>query len=183
MKGAVNNCISPDPGCEYPRCLESLHCVLEQDAWLSQFPTPPKGYKWLPVICWGLGCFALKSYPPEHLASMPTMLLASSVTNEIRSFDECHSTNAKKKIFLLTFYKSWQKLASVRLLFLFVVFITFFHRPRDVQNEKSEGAFLYQIITEKDETVKIAQVQHLLEQSFISADLILSEVGRSNCSI
>ena len=69
-------------------------------------------------------------------------------------------------------------------IFLFGLFITLtFFRPRDVQNEKSEGAFLYQIITEKDETVKIAQVQHLLEQSFISADLILSEVRRSNCSI
>lgn len=35
---------------------------------------------------------------------------------------------------------------------------------------------MYQIITDKDETVKIAQVQTMLEQSFISADLILSEV-------
>ncbi|XP_022777778.1 ubiquitin carboxyl-terminal hydrolase CYLD-like [Stylophora pistillata] len=49
-------------------------------------------------------------------------------------------------------------------------------KPRDVQEKDSEGAFLYQIITDKDDTVKIAQVQKLLEQSFISADLILSEV-------
>lgn len=49
-------------------------------------------------------------------------------------------------------------------------------KPRDVQEKKGEGAFLYQIITDKDETVKIAQVQTMLEQSFISADLILSEV-------
>ena len=43
--------------------------------------------------------------------------------------------------------------------------------------KKGEGAFLYQIITDKDESVKIAQVQTMLEQSFISADLILSEVS------
>ncbi|XP_022797606.1 uncharacterized protein LOC111335875 [Stylophora pistillata] len=49
-------------------------------------------------------------------------------------------------------------------------------KPRDVQEKKCEGAFLYQIITDKDETVKIAQVQTMLEQSFISADLFLSEV-------
>ncbi|XP_078367475.1 ubiquitin carboxyl-terminal hydrolase CYLD-like [Oculina patagonica] len=49
-------------------------------------------------------------------------------------------------------------------------------KQRDVQEKDSEGAFFYQIITEKDETVKIAEVQNLLEQSFISADLILSEV-------
>lgn len=46
--------------------------------------------------------------------------------------------------------------------------------------KKGEGAFLYQIITDKDEKVKIAQVQTMLEQSFISADLILSEV-RGTC--
>lgn len=45
--------------------------------------------------------------------------------------------------------------------------------------KKGEGAFLYQIITDKDESVKIAQVQTMLEQSFISADLILSEVSRT----
>ena len=46
-----------------------------------------------------------------------------------------------------------------------------------MQEKKGEGAFLYQIITDKDESVKIAQVQTMLEQSFISADLILSEVS------
>ena len=45
-----------------------------------------------------------------------------------------------------------------------------------MRKKDSEGAFFYQIITEKDETVKIAQVQQLLELSFISADIILSEV-------
>lgn len=66
------------------------------------------------------------------------------------------------------------KLKPVRLKTLFLIF----YRPRDVQEKDSEGAFFYQIITEKDENVKIAEVQNLLEQSFISADLILSEVGR-----
>ncbi|PFX21246.1 Ubiquitin carboxyl-terminal hydrolase CYLD [Stylophora pistillata] len=51
-------------------------------------------------------------------------------------------------------------------------------KPRDVQEKKGEGAFLYQIIPDKDETVKIAQVQTMLEQSFISADLILFEMPR-----
>jgi len=55
------------------------------------------------------------------------------------------------------------------------------HRPRDVQVKDREGAFFYQIITEKDESVKIAQVQQLLVQSFISADLILSEVRKFKC--
>ena len=45
----------------------------------------------------------------------------------------------------------------------------------------NEGAFFYQIITEKDESVAIAQVQDLLVESFISADLILSEVRRFKC--
>lgn len=58
-------------------------------------------------------------------------------------------------------------------------FLTYlFTRSRDVQVKDSEGAFFYQIITEKDESVKMAQVQHLLVQSFISADLILAEVRR-----
>ena len=51
-----------------------------------------------------------------------------------------------------------------------------------MQEKKGEGAFLYQIITDKDESVKIAQVQTMLEQSFISADLILSEV-RGTCVV
>lgn len=55
------------------------------------------------------------------------------------------------------------------------------HRPRDVQVKDSEGAFCYQIITEKDESVQIAQVQDLLLQSFLSADLILSEVRKLKC--
>lgn len=55
------------------------------------------------------------------------------------------------------------------------------HRPRDVQVKDSEGAFFYQIITEKDESVQIAQVQDLLLQSFLSADLILSEVRKFKC--
>ena len=41
----------------------------------------------------------------------------------------------------------------------------------------SEGAYFYQIITEKDDSVKIAQVQHILEDSFFSADIILTEVN------
>ena len=54
--------------------------------------------------------------------------------------------------------------------------LTFPQRSRDARKSDSEGAFFYQIITEKDDTVKIAQVQQLLELSFISADIILSEV-------
>ena len=54
------------------------------------------------------------------------------------------------------------------------------HRPRDVQVKDSEGVFFYQIITEKDESAKIAEVQQLLVDSFISADLILSEVRKLN---
>ena len=46
-----------------------------------------------------------------------------------------------------------------------------------MREKDSEGAFFYQIITEKDDAVKIAQVQQLLEQSFLSADIILSEVS------
>ena len=45
-----------------------------------------------------------------------------------------------------------------------------------MQAVNNEGAYFYQIITEKDETAKMVEVQHLLEQSFLSADLILSEV-------
>lgn len=40
-----------------------------------------------------------------------------------------------------------------------------------------EGAYFYQIITEKDDSVKIAQVQNILEDSFFSADIILAEVS------
>ena len=41
----------------------------------------------------------------------------------------------------------------------------------------SEGAYFYQIITEKDDSVKIAEVQNILEDSFFSADIILAEVS------
>ena len=41
----------------------------------------------------------------------------------------------------------------------------------------SEGEYFYQIITEKDDSVKIAQVQNILEDSFFSADIILAEVS------
>ena len=53
----------------------------------------------------------------------------------------------------------------------------FSQRSRDERKKDSEGAFFYQIITEKDEAVKIPRVQQLLEQSFLSADIILSEVS------
>ena len=46
-----------------------------------------------------------------------------------------------------------------------------------MRERESEGAFFYQIITEKDEAVKVPQVQQLLEQSFLSADIILSEAS------
>ena len=41
----------------------------------------------------------------------------------------------------------------------------------------SEGAYFYEIITEKDDSVKIAQLQNVLEESFFSADIILAEVS------
>ena len=41
----------------------------------------------------------------------------------------------------------------------------------------SEGAYFYELITEKDDSVKIAQLQNILEESFFSADIILAEVS------
>ncbi|XP_044175285.1 ubiquitin carboxyl-terminal hydrolase CYLD-like [Acropora millepora] len=49
-------------------------------------------------------------------------------------------------------------------------------KSRDLSMKDSEGAYFYQIITEKDDSVKIAQVQNILEDSFFSADIILAEV-------
>ena len=50
-------------------------------------------------------------------------------------------------------------------------------RSRDSSMKDGEGAYFYQIITEKDDSVKIAQVQNILEDSFFSADIILAEVS------
>ncbi|XP_067052974.1 ubiquitin carboxyl-terminal hydrolase CYLD-like [Acropora muricata] len=49
-------------------------------------------------------------------------------------------------------------------------------KSRDSSVKDGEGAYFYQIITEKDDSVKIAQVQNILEDSFFSADIILAEV-------
>lgn len=49
-------------------------------------------------------------------------------------------------------------------------------KSRDSSMKDGEGAYFYQIITEKDDSVKIAQVQNILEDSFFSADIILAEV-------
>ncbi|XP_067052965.1 myosin heavy chain, striated muscle-like isoform X2 [Acropora muricata] len=49
-------------------------------------------------------------------------------------------------------------------------------KSRNLSMKDSEGEYFYQIITEKDDSVKIAQVQNILEDSFFSADIILSEV-------
>ncbi|XP_068743882.1 ubiquitin carboxyl-terminal hydrolase CYLD-like isoform X2 [Montipora capricornis] len=49
-------------------------------------------------------------------------------------------------------------------------------KSRDVHKKESEGVYFYQIITDKDDSVKLAQVQQLLEQSFFSADIILAEL-------
>ncbi|XP_068684418.1 ubiquitin carboxyl-terminal hydrolase CYLD-like isoform X2 [Montipora foliosa] len=49
-------------------------------------------------------------------------------------------------------------------------------KSRDVRKKDGEGAYFYQIITDKDDSVKLAQVQQLLEQSFFSADIILAEL-------
>ncbi|XP_074619105.1 ubiquitin carboxyl-terminal hydrolase CYLD-like [Acropora palmata] len=49
-------------------------------------------------------------------------------------------------------------------------------KSRDLSMKDGEGAYFYQIITEKDDSVKIAQVQNILEDSFFSADIILAEV-------
>ncbi|XP_074619112.1 ubiquitin carboxyl-terminal hydrolase CYLD-like [Acropora palmata] len=49
-------------------------------------------------------------------------------------------------------------------------------KSRDLSMKDSEGAYFYEIITEKDDSVKIAQLQNVLEESFFSADIILAEV-------
>lgn len=42
-----------------------------------------------------------------------------------------------------------------------------------------EGSYFYQLIIEKDETVKLPSVQQLLRRSFLSADIKLAEVRNS----